>query len=148
MKRTRRIKGFLAAVICAVMLVGNAATVMAASAMQLGQYFQVSVGIEIEAGRAANNLGGIIDDWNQFIPTNTLIGATLSYRDNAPDKTVVAPPVTYTWKLTKGNNSITLTGRTIRIPAEYSGGDLLVEASTTGNKNWAKSAIRLELNIS
>lgn len=157
MKKMRKIKGLLAAVICAVMLVGNAATVMAASgtgSLQLGDYFSVKVATQIIIGSGIkpmleSDFSGTIEDWGQVVSAGASVRAYLDYRSGAPSSTIAIPNVEFTWTFIKaGEETMTQTGSYIRIPQEYAGGIVNVEASTVGNKTWAPSKVTSKVTIS
>ena len=154
MKKMRKIKGLLAAVICAVMLVGNAATVMAASgtgSLQLRDYFGVKVATQIiiRSGikpMSESGFGGTIEDWGQVVSAGASVRAYLDRRN--PSSTITIPNVKFTWTFVKaGEETEILTGESIKIPQKYAGGIVNVKASTQGDYLWALSEVESKVTI-
>ncbi|MDO4275607.1 MAG: hypothetical protein Q4D16_18205 [Eubacteriales bacterium] len=151
-EKLKKSKRYLAVLICAVMLMGNAVPVMAADLLQLKDYFYVSVwkgGVANSLQPTAENgiIGGITD-WGQAVSTGE-VNASLARRSGAPSSTITSPDVEYTWTLVKtGQKTIVLHGTKITVPSEYAGGYMDVQAYTSGNRTWAESTVISEVTIS
>ncbi len=152
----KRVMGLL---LLAVLLMATfGISVQADELYDVGDYYYVSVGVEVSAGmRTArrstpirSGIGGEIEDWGQVVAAGNTVSASLVQKKahslGAPNSSMID----YTWQIYNANDQpvgYPMEGGSLYIPSTYSGGHLVVTAHISQNGNWEESTISAKVEI-
>ncbi len=152
----KRVMGLflMAALFVATLSLGVQADVL----YNVGDYYYVSVSMDVSAGMKAVNretpfrsgIGGEIEDWGQVVSAGNTVSASLTQKRSHSLGTPDSRLVGYVWQIYDANDQPVgdeVEGDRLYISSVYEGGYLVVKAVIGENGNWKESTVTSKVKI-